>query len=223
MGRTVDQLMYPPTYLDHRTDVLGRHPDLRDGESLVELATDQEASFYLARMAAALWLSYRHGPPPICVPIMRGAGGTMAILREIKPDLFALVAPMTVSTTDGQKRLSQPVVSQAPHPETLANHPVLLVDGVGDTLRTLREAIDHLKLQAQAAGYDPPSTIAACVGVLKEGAAKFAVPELVAAAMLATSADWVVGMSDGHFEGFDLADRFRINLPGVWHIQTGRS
>lgn len=209
--------LFEPRTLSRRPDHFGRHPDLKDGEQLIELATPTEVDEALGKMAEALKTYYRE-EPPVCVPVYRAAQGTMDRLRRINPDFFGDVGAMAVSTTDGQGRRSEPRVTKLPASDQMANRHVLLVDGVLDSGNTLRVGIDAILAQSERSSVSPPRDVQACVAVEKVGAGKYEVPELIAVAMRARKDDWVVGISDGEQRGMDLSDRFAYGLPGVYHI-----
>lgn len=203
--------------LSRRPEILGAHPDLQTGEKLIQMANEAEVMDALTLMAVNL-AKYYGSESPVCVPIKRAAAGTMHLLRGIDPQLFAKIRSMTISTTYGQERLPKPRISQYPDPTELMDEPVLIIDGVVDTGHTLIAAMNGLTENAEDLCYLPPREIKACAAVLKLGAAKHDLGELlIAAAMTAGKDDWVVGIGGEH-DGFDLSDRFR-DLPGVWHIQ----
>lgn len=208
-----------PVQLSRRPERLGYHRDLQEGEQLIEMATASEVDRALGQMTAALKEYYR-GELPVCVVVYRAAQGTMDRLRQRDPVLFSDLSSMLIQTTEGMNRLPAPVVAKRPRPERLSGRRVLVVDGVVDTALTLRTAIDDITAQANAAAdLRPPAEIKACVAVLKEGAQKYAIPELIACAMIADKDDWVVGISNTT-RGMDLDDRFAHELLGVYHIQT---
>lgn len=206
-----------PHQLYRRPEVLGYHPSLRKGEKLIQMA-DCDATFRaLATMAEGL-REYFGDDRPVCVPIKRGASGTMRLLRFIDPGLFADIQPMGISTTNGRQRLPEPRILEMPIAQAVEDRQVLIVDGVGDTLKTLRLAVDSVRQLCDGTDFMPPAGVIACVAVLKQGAAKVEVPELTDVAMLADKDDWVVGIGAVGADGFDLDGRFR-DLAGVWHIQ----
>ncbi|MBI2309302.1 hypothetical protein HYU89_00180 [Candidatus Collierbacteria bacterium] len=207
-----------PRQLYRRPEVLGFHPDLRDREELIQMADCNETFRSLVAMAEGLREYFGDGQP-VCVPIKRGASGTMNLLRSIDSGLFANVQPMAISTTNGKQRLPEPIILEMPSPQAVENKQVLIIDGVGDTLKTLRLAVDSVRRLCDGTNFLPPVGVIACVAVLKQGAAKVEVPELTDAAMLADKDDWVVGIGAAGADGFDLDDRFR-DLTGVWHIQV---
>ena len=212
-------LINRPLALSRRPETLGTHPDLRPGETLIQMADNSEVMGALNLMAIGL-RDHFGAEPPVCVPIMRGAAGTMDLLNKVDPKLFANIRPMTISTTDGQRRLPQPRILQYPNPTELMGERVLIVDGVIDTGHTLIVAGDGLTRNAKDHDVPPPRKIESCAAVLKLDAAKHDLGELlIAVAMTADKDDWVVGIGDPEHDGFDLSDRFR-DLPAVWHIQT---
>jgi len=206
-----------PRHLHRRPEVLGFHPSLHEGEKLIQMADCHETFRALVTMAEGL-REYFGDDQPVCVPIKRGASGTMNLLRSIDPGLFANIQPMAISTTNGKQRLPEPRILEMPSPQAVENKQVLIIDGVGDTLKTLRLAVDSVRRLCDGTNFLPPAGILACVAVLKQGAAKVEVPELTDAAMLADKNDWVVGIGAAGADGFDLDDRFR-DLAGVWHIE----
>lgn len=207
-----------PVQLSRRPERLAYHQDLQEGEQLVELATEGEVDHALGQMVDCL-REYYPDEPPLCVVVYRAAEGTIERLRQINPTLFSDLSAMVIKTTDGTHRLSNPVVTGRPSPDRVSGRRVLVVDGVIDTGHTLRTTIDDISTQAEAVAdrFLPPTDIKACVAVLKERAQQFAVPELVACAMLADKDDWVVGVSNST-RGMDLDDRFAYELPGLYHI-----
>lgn len=206
-----------PLVLSRRPEILGSHPDLKKGEKLIQMATNDETIEALAAMASGL-KEYFGDDQPVCVPIKKGAMGTMQLLQKIDPEMFGNVRPITISTTDGQNRLPEPKVLGVPSPESIAGKRVLIVDGVADTLRTLLLAVDTIWELQRGTGLAAPVEVMACVAVLKDGADQFDVPALTDAAMLADKDDWVVGIGADGATGMDLDNRFR-DLAVVWHIQ----
>lgn len=210
-------LINTPVRLSRRPEVLGFHPSLHEGEKLIQMADCNETFRALVAMAEGL-REYFGDDQPVCVPIKRGASGTMNLLRSIDPGLFANVQPMSISTTNGKQRLPEPRISEMPPVQAIEDRQVLIIDGVGDTLKTLRLAVDSVRRLCDGTDFLPPVGVIACVAVLKQGAAKVEVPELTDVAMLADKDDWVVGIGAVGADGFDLDGRFR-DLAGVWHIQ----
>ncbi len=208
-----------PVQLARRPEQLGWHRDLQKGEQLVELASPSEVDRALGQMTEAL-RTYYHGEVPLCVVVYRAAEGTIDRLRRRDQVLFSNLSAMAIKTTDGTRRLPEPVVTKRPRPERLSGRRVLVVDGVEDSGHTLRIVIDDIMAQATATAdrFPPPRDIKACVAVIKEGAQTYEVPELIACAMIADKDDWVVGISNSS-RGIDLEDRFAFNLLGLYHIQ----
>lgn len=211
-----------PVQLSRRPERLAYHQDLQEGECLIELATGPEVDHALGQMVHAL-REYYPDEPPLCVVVYRAAEGTIDRLRRIDEVLFSDLSAMAIKTTEGTHRLPHPVVTKRPRPDRISGKRVLVVDGVIDTGDTLRTAIDDISTQADAVAdrLPPPTEIKACVAVLKKGAQRYDVPELISCAMMASKDDWVVGVSNSK-RGMDLDDRFAYELPGLYHIKLAR-